>query len=76
MTKVEKAIPDYLNRMYLEFEELCSRITKLDAYFTLHFGEMQETEMYLMKKQRKAMSEYRNVLQKRIVYCNRKEGIM
>lgn len=68
-------VPDYISRMLREYEDLKGRITRLDAYYTLHMADMSGVEAYLMKKQRKAMVEYSNAILKRVAFYKGKEGV-
>lgn len=60
-------IPDYLMRMVGEYRELVGRKTRLADYRALHFRELEESgEGDLMFDQEYAISEYADVLMKRL----------
>lgn len=60
-------IPDYLMRMVGEYRELVGRRERLADYGALHFFELEESgEAELMSDQAYAISEYADVLMKRL----------
>lgn len=60
-------IPDYLMRMVDEYRELVGRKTRIADYRALHFRELEESgEGDLMFDQEYAISEYADVLMKRL----------
>ena len=60
-------IPDYLMRMVGEYRELMGRMERLAKYRELHYREMDESgEGDLLSDQAYAISEYADVLMKRL----------
>lgn len=61
--------PDYLKRMYEEFDELKNKFVKLQAFITGdNFKHLDETQQHYLRLQYNFMNGYINVLGHRIEY--------
>lgn len=61
---------DYLSRMYHEYNELDTRIIKLDK--VLKIKELDKREKELLINQKEHMKAYREILNQRINYTKEK----
>lgn len=55
-----------LRRMIIELENLVDNITRINVFLKLYDADITDAEIYLLRKQKKAMVEYKNALTKRI----------
>lgn len=61
-------MPHFGERLQEDYKEICYKISIIDNEYTYGFAVMNDKELNLLKKQRKAMAEYRNALEKRMIY--------
>lgn len=68
-------IPDYIERMIVEKNELENKLIKLETFKKSNkFQELTQLEKTLLLQQRDSMEEYKIILQKRIELSAEKEN--
>lgn len=74
-TEAMNKYPPYINRMMVEKAELDDKISKLDKVLKKdNKFNLNSSEIYMMKIQKKAMEKYSNTLMVRITMAKAKEN--
>lgn len=63
---------NYIERLNIERNDLDIKIFKLDLFLSKHSDELDEIEYKYIQDQKRVMSEYLNILGKRIAFATNK----